>query len=468
MKTHFKFSRIMFNFLVILFLGLFSNCQKDEDPTISTPIVPPPTHLEQYGTPFANVPQPQDAIIYQVNTRVFSTTRNFQGVIARLDNIKALGVNVIYLMPIYPVGQEKAINSPYCIKSYSEVGSEFGTLDDLRELVDEAHSRDMTVILDWVGNHTAYDHPWAKTNKNWYVVDGSGNFTNPNGWGDVIQLNFSNQEMRTEMISTMMDWVYTANIDGFRCDYSDGPPANFWKQAIDSLKTITTHKLLMLSEGTRSTNFSAGFNYNFGFGFYDQLKKTFANNQSAKLLDNFNTSDYTGATANQYMVRYITNHDVNSSDGTPLTLFGGKQGSMAAFVVAAYMKSVPMIYNGQEVATSYKLPFPFTGTTINWSVNPDVTSEYTKVIGFRNSSSAIKEGTNTSYSTVDVCAFTKTSGSETVLVISNLRNKTVNFTLPASIANTTWNDVFTTPETSVTLGVAINLAPYEYRVFQIK
>ncbi len=468
MKTLIKTHRIMFKITTLLFLALLSNCKKDSVDAPVTPVTPVGNHLEQYGVPYASVPQSQDAIIYQVNMRAFSATHNFQGVIDRLDNIKALGINVIYLMPISPVGVEKSVNSPYCLKSYKTVNSEFGTIADLRKLVDGAHSRDMAVMLDWVGNHTAYDHAWATQHKNWYELDAAGNFKNPNGWTDVIQLNFTNQEMRQEMIHTMMDWVYTANVDGFRCDYSDGPPADFWKQAIDSLKTISTHKILMLAEGSRSANYSSGFNYNFGFAFYDQLKKTFASNQSVKLLENYNTSDYSGANNSQYMIRYITNHDVNSSDGTPLDLFGGKTGSMAAFIVAAYMKSVPMIYNGQEVALSYKLTFPFTSSTINWTGNEDVTAEYTKVIAFRKSSSAIKQGTLTPYSSDDVCAFTKASGTEKVFVLSNLRNKTVTYTLPADLQNTTWNDAMSATPTSVTLTTSISMAPYSYRVLQVK
>ncbi len=457
----------MLNILLFLFLGVFPSCSKDSVPE-PAPSQPTTNVRVQYGTPFNQVPDPQDAIIYQVNMRVFSSTRNFQGVINRLDQIKALGANVVYLMPIYPVGAVNSVNSPYCIRDYASINASFGTLDDLRQLVDAAHERGMAVMLDWVANHTAWDHPWVKQHKSWYVSDTSGNLTSPNGWTDVVQLNFTKQDMRAEMIGTMMDWVYKANIDGFRCDYADGPPVDFWKQALDSLKSISTHKLLMLSESGRSSNYTAGFNYNFGFGFFDQLKKTFVNNQSAKLLEGFNTSDYVSASANQYMIRYTTNHDVNSSDGTPLELFGGKTGSMAAFVVAAYMKSVPMIYNGQEVATNYRLMFPFTGPVIDWSVNADVTTEYTNVIAFRKSSDAIKQGIVAPYSSIDVCAFTKTYGNEKVLVLVNMRNATKTFTLPAALQNTTWNDVFTTPQSSVTLGTTIDLAPYQYRVFQVK
>ncbi|MEI6553215.1 MAG: alpha-amylase family glycosyl hydrolase, partial [bacterium] len=389
--------------------------------------------FSQYGTPFAHVPDRQDATIYQVNMRVFSQQGNFQGVINRLDSLKNLGVNVIYLMPIYPLGQINAVNSPYCVKDYLSVNPEFGTLTNLRELIDGAHTRNMSVILDWVANHTSWDNVWTSAHKDWYLQDGAGNILSPpgTGWNDVAQLNFSSKAMRLEMIRSMKYWIYTANIDGFRCDYTDGPPIDFWKQAIDSLRKITTHKLLFLAEGNKSTCFNAGFDYIFGFSFYARLKTIYNNNQPVNGIDDVNNSEYVNASNGQQVVRYLTNHDVNSSDGTPLDLFGGAKGSMAAFVVAAYMKSVPMIYNGQEVGLPYRLMFPFTGANIDWTINPSITAEYKRIIAFRNTSVAIRRGQLTSYGNADICAFSKQEGTEKVFVVSNLRNSTLNYILPS-------------------------------------
>lgn len=418
----------------------------------------------QYNTPFAGMPDPRDAVIYQVNIRCFSATRNFQGIIARLDSIKALGVNVIYLMPIYPVGTLKSVNSPYCVKDYLAVNTDFGTLTDLRMLIDGAHSRGMAVLLDWVGNHAAWDNAWI-SNKSWYNQDASGNILSPSGWTDVAQLNFQNQDMRQAMISAMKYWVYTANCDGFRCDYADGPPADFWKQAIDTLRNIQTHKLLMFAEGTRSNHFSSGFDYIFGMRLYSQLKTIYSSNASVTNINAINNSDYVGASATNGVVRYTTNHDVNSSDGTPLDLFGGSTGSMAAFIVAAYMKGVPMIYNGQEVGNPLRLTFPFLTSSINWKLNPSSVAEYKKIIAFRNSSEAIRRGNLVTYSNADICAFTKSSAAETVFVLSNLRNSTITYTLPPSIANTQWMDAFTGE--NIQFSAQISMFPYQYKVFRI-
>ena len=458
------------HFIIILCCILFS-CSKatptTNTPVNNNPVVVTDTTPAQYGTPYPGVPDRQDAAIYQVNIRAFSNAGVFAQVTARLDSIKALGVNVVYLMPIYPVGSLNSVNSPYCVKNYIQVNPEFGTLTDLRTLVDGAHSRNMSVILDWVANHTAWDNPWITAHKDWYLQDGAGNVVSPpgTGWTDVAQLNFNSTAMRLEMIKDMKYWVYTANVDGFRCDFADGPPVDFWAQAIDTLRNITSHKLLLLAEGSRSANFSAGFDFNFGFAFFNNLKSIYSSGTAVTTIDNLNTSEFAGSAGTQQVVRYTSNHDVNGSDGTPLTLFGGRTGSMAAFVVAAYMKGVPMIYDGQEVGLPFRLTFPFTSTKITWGINPDITAEYRRIILFRDSSVAIRRGTLTSYSNADVSVFTKTSGSSTVLVISNMRNSVINYTLPTALANTTWTDAMNTG--SVSLGTAITLQPYTYMVLKM-
>jgi glycosidase len=414
---------------------------------------------------FNSVPRPNDVVIYQINIRTFSQTGDFQGILSRLDSIKALGINVIYLMPIFPIGKEKSINSPYCIRDYKSVNPEFGNVNDLRELVVEVHKRKMSIILDWVANHTSYDHVWTK-NKSWYLLDSVGKICSPpgTGWNDIAQLNFKNEKMRTEMISAMKYWITDTNVDGFRCDYADGPPFDFWKQAIDSLRGIPNHKLLLLAEGKRSDHYKAGFDFNFGFSFFENLKEIYKKGQSVKKIDSVNATDYIGATKGQQIVRYTTNHDVNSSDGTPEELFDGHKGSMAAFVIASYMKGVPMIYNGQEVGLPYRLTFPFTGEKIKWNINPEVTAEYKKLITLRLANKSITTGNLTSFNSDDVCAFKKATGKDEVLVIVNLRNKIITYTVPANLQKSSWKDL---KDKSVrTLNSSLELAPYSYLILQ--
>jgi len=433
---------------------------------LNSPLSQAQKTVEQYDTPFEKVPDPRDVSIYQVNIRTFSEGGNFQGVTERLDNIQDLGVNVIYLMPIYPIGKVKGVNSPYCIRDYIRINEEFGNLEDLRVLVKQAHERGMAVILDWVANHTAWDNEWIE-NKSWYLQNPEGQIISPpgTGWNDVAQLNFSNDDMRAAMISSMKYWVLAANIDGFRCDYSDGPPFDFWQQALDTLRNNTGHKLIMLSEGRRSDQFTAGFDYNFGFDFFDNLKEIYSHGKSVTSIDSFNVANYQNASALQGMVRYTSNHDVNSSDGTPQELFGGTRGSMAAFVVVTYMKSIPMIYSGQEVGTPYRLLFPFTSANIDWTINPELTAEYKQIISFRNESEAVRRGTLKTFSNDDVCVFTKSYNNETMLVISNLRKDTIQFKLPASIEKNEWVNAF--EENTEPLNEAlISLLPFQYLVLK--
>jgi glycosidase len=243
-----------------------------------------------------------------------------------------------------------------------------------------------------------------------------------------------------------------------------GRPLTFGNRRLDTLKGIPNHKLLLLSEGGRKDHYKAGFDYNFGFNFFGNLKAIFNRSRPASSIDSLNNADYTGTDEGQQIVRYSTNHDVNSSDGTPEELFGGKKGAMAAFVVIAYMKSVPMIYNGQEVGTPYRLLFPFTAKKIDWSLNADVTAEYKKIIKFRNDSKAIRRGKLTSYSSADVCAFTKEEGGERVFVLSNLRNKRVTYAVPENLSRTNWKIVFT----GAKMGAPnrISLGPYSYLVLK--
>ena len=438
----------------------------------STPVTPPPvnstdTAYVQYGSPYTATPAPEDLNLYQVNFRAFGPPGNFAAVQGRLDSIRALGINALYLMPVYPVGTVKSVNSPYCVKDYFSVNSEFGDLAGLRGLVAEAHKRNMAVLFDWVADHTSWDNSWI-SNTSWYQQDAAGNIISPpnTGWNDVAALNYSNMDMRKAMIRAMKYWVYQANIDGYRCDAADFVPADFWLQAIDSLKAIPGHKLLFFAEGTRQDHFAAGFQLKYAMGFYYNLVgNVYAKSGSVASIDSVNTVEYAGAGASSQVVRYISNHDVDNSDGTPLDLLGGKTGSLAAFVTAAYMKGSPMIYNGQETGCPVKLNFFNNSTTIDWTLNPDMVAAYKQILGYRNNVPALRKGALQSYSNSDVCVFTRTLDGVTVLVIVNLRNGTRSYTLPSELASAGWIDRFDGAASAQTLST-VQLAPYEYRVLE--
>ncbi|MDA6072202.1 alpha-amylase family glycosyl hydrolase [Flavobacterium sp. AC] len=457
-------SNINIIYTLILALAFVSCSSSDNNDSI------PASPYTQYGTAFEKMPKKEDAIIYQVNIRAFSAAGNLKGVQDRLTQIQELGANVIYLMPIYPVGKVKAsgeLGSPYAVQDYKAVNPDFGTLQDLQTLVEEAHKKNMAVVLDWVANHTAWDNPWITQHKNWYQQDDKGNIIIPPGtsYNDVAQLDFNNTEMKNAMIDAMEYWVYNANIDGFRCDYADFVPQTFWSDAITKLRSIKKNQtILMLAEGSKVNHFASGFDYTFGFNFFSTLEKVFKEGKPATTIQDSNATEY----ANNYnpenkVVRYTSNHDVNLSDGTPLELFGGKKGSVATFVVAAYMKSVPMIYNGQEVGYDKRLNY-FAKTPIDWSAaDASMLAEYKKIIAFRNASNAIKTGTFTGYSSDAVSAFTMVKDSEKVFVLSNLTKTSVKYLVSPAL-KATWKDAFT--GTSVTIGNEITLLPFQYLVLK--
>ena len=451
----------MHTIILALWLMFTTSCAKD-DPIVINPPVDKDT-IEYYGTPFDKVPETSDIVMYEVNLRSFSNEGTFNGVSRRLDSISALGVNVIWLMPIYPIGKLKGVGSPYAISDYLSVNPEFGTLSDLRALVDKAHELDMAVILDWVANHTAWDHEWI-LNEGWYTKDDNGNIVSPNGWNDVADLNFGNADMQEAMIEAMKHWVYTANIDGFRCDYTDGVPVDFWKKALDELNKIPDRELIFFAEGTRVQNYQAGFELNFGWNFYGSLKGIFNENKSVSQIYTAHTNDYQPIPAGSHMLHFITNHDDNAWDDTPDKIFQSQEGAMAAFVLSAYVGGVPLIYNGQEIGYPYKLSF-FTKTPINWNLNPEIKEVYKKVIAIRNTGEAVKKGALVSYkNSNDVAAFERISGTEEVLVLVNVRNKTVDYQLPAEIANTNWTNQMN--QASLPLETKLQLAPFEFLILK--
>ncbi len=456
-------TRATFFFLFTLLLS-FAACKKDcpPDTVIENPSVL--VGYQQYGVPFDSVPETKNIIMYEVNLRAFSSSGDLQGVINRLDQLKALNVNVIWLMPIYPIGQINSVNSPYCVKNYYEVGSEYGTLADLRTLTNEAHNRNMAVVVDWVANHTAWDNPWITQHPEWYSQDGAGNIIIPPGtnWNDVADLNFSNATMRVNMIDAMKYWTLEANIDGFRCDYADGVPYSFWKQAIDSLNTIPNRNLIFLAEGTRADHYDAGFEMTYAWDFYTSIKNVFAGSAPSTIYTT-NTSEYAGVPAGKRKLRFTTNHDQSAWEATPMTLFNGKAGATCASVITTYYNGVPLIYTGQEVGRVSTVPF-FSNSPINWTVNLDMQQNYRDMLSFYSESDVSRYGTVVPYTANDVVCFKKVLNANQVLVIANVRNNTTNYSIPTALLNSTWTNAIT--GAPVTIGSSLSLSAYQYLILK--
>jgi uncharacterized protein YjdB/glycosidase len=419
----------------------------------------------QFGTPFTGVPDTRDVNMYQVHTRPYSAAGNFAGVIARLDAIKALGTNVIYLMPVYPHGTDsRSSASPYSIKDFQSVAAEYGTLTDLQNLVAGAHSRGMAVILDFVVNGTSWDHPWITAHPDWYVQSG-GVIQQLANFSDVAALNFANTSMRAAVVAAMRYWIFAANVDGYRCDFANNPPIDFWTNTIANLRGITTHKLLMFAEGDRQANYQAGFDMDFGDDFYyDAIQPIAQSGASVSVIQTTTNTEYTLATGSQQMARYTSNHDIETTT-TAIQTFGGHAGVVANYLVCAYMRGVPFLTSGQEVDFNQLIPWPYQTVKINWTANPTAAADFTKVINYRNSSEAIRRGVMATFSDNNTCAFTKTSQTtaEKVVVMVNLRNSSQNYIIPAALAGS-YKDAYSGAAVTLTSGATRALTAFQYVV----
>jgi glycosidase len=457
MKQFYQFRPVVLLW-AILFVQL--SCKDNNDVVVPLP----DDSYVQYGTPFSDVPQIDDIVMYEVNLRAFSTGGTLQGVTNRLNHLKELGVNVIWLMPIHPIGEVRSVNSPYSVKDFLAVSPEYGTLEDLRQLTDQAHALGMAVILDWVANHTSWDNEWI-SNEGWYTRDNSGNIVHPPGtnWLDVADLNFNNNDMRAAMIDAMKYWILEANIDGFRCDYADGVPQTFWKQAIDTLRAIPGREIIMLAEGNRNNHFAAGFDIIWAWDFYYRMIDIYTKGHSANILYTTHVNEYSTVPAGKQRLRYTTNHDESAWEHTPMVLFNGKNGALAASVATIFMGGVPLIYTGQEVGRVGNVPF-FSSSAINWNENPDMLQAYKDIMAVYNRSDAARRGTNTNFSTTNVVCIKKTYNERELLVIVNIRNSEGNFAIPESLQQTSWTNAITGDP--ITLETAVTLGNYQYLILE--
>lgn len=452
------------SFLLLIFL--FSACKKEDESIAKTPVNEAPTNETFYGSPFQNLPSDvNDWVFYEVNLRAFSADGNLAGVTARLDSIKSLGVNIIWLMPIYPIGEEKSINSPYCVKDYTAVGSEYGSLEDLRTLVDAAHQRDMAVILDYVANHTAWDHPWISAHPDWYTQDNDGNIVIPPGtnWQDVADLNFSVNEMQDAQIDALKFWIREANIDGYRCDYANGVPFEFWQRAIDTLEAYHRSNLIMLAEGDRFNHLVAGFDVRFSWAAYAKLKEVFVDGVAASQLSSFHLNEYNVVVGNQGIMRFTTNHDESAWDATPVQLFGSQERALAAAVATTFLGGIPLLYGSQEVGRDRQLAF-FSRDPINWNANSDILAKYRQFMEIYTSEPAARVQDLTDYSTNEVLAFTKEWNGEVILVIVNCSDNQAVYPVPSAINSSIWNQLLIGQPSNIPPFLV--LAPGEYAIYK--
>lgn len=384
---------------------------------------------------------PKDLLLYEVNPRAHSASGNIAGITSDLDRIKSLNVNTIWLMPVFKMGQLKAIGSPYCVADYQSIDPEFGSMEDLKTLIAEAHERKISVIMDWVANHTAWDHPWLTAHPEWYTTNAAGSIIHPAGtnWQDVADLNYANLALHAAMIDEMKFWVLDVGIDGFRFDAADYVPFAFWKSAMDSLKGITDRKLLFLTEGERTDHYAAGMPLIYGWTWNYQLQQVFGTAQApATNLFTANTAEANASPA--IRLRFATNHDQSAWDATPVTLFGGVEASFAAQAAAVLMGGVPLMYTGQEVGATGTQSF-FAKDPVNWSANPGLQERFGALFALRLKHEALRYGSLKPYSHPNILAFERQLDGERVLVLINTRAAAVTYNLPTALRGSTWSDL---------------------------
>lgn len=412
---------------------------------------------------------PSDVVMYQINPRVFAPSNSLQAITARLDTIQDLGVNVLWIMPIYPIGEVKSKNSPYSVKDYTAVAPEYGTVEDLKHLVEECHNRDMGVILDWVANHTAWDNKWVTEHPEWYTHDKAGDIIYPPGtdWTDVADLNYDNQQMRKAMIDAMRFWVDSVGVDGFRCDVADQVPVDFWSDCIGKLrKAASPRKLIMLAEGANPDNFTAGFDLNYAWEFMRAIAEVMDGGKVGKLVL-VDKHEYEKLGAGKYKLRFTTNHD-EATKASPIKQYGGVRASMAAFVATTMLHGGMLVYGSQEVGYPEAINF-FKYVPVNWSANPELRNEYKKLISIYNEHPALRSSGKVSPCDDDennVLCVDRVLNNDNVLVIVNVHNVASSFELPAMWANRTVTDLMTGE--AKTLPARLTVEPYQYLLLSNK
>ena len=310
-------------------------------------------------------------IIYQMNVGAFTPEGTFQAATRQLDRLDTLGVDIIWLMPIYPRGA--TMNSPYAAMDYKAVNPRYGAISDVKAFVARAHQLGIKVWLDWVPNHVAQENPWVQTHPDYFTRDDKGNMIHPHGWGDVLELNYQNPELVKEVNSALKFWIETCDIDGYRCDYVSSPtiPVAYWQDIIAQLKTLPGKKIEMMSETDITDRHnqridSCGFDYDYAWSFQGSMARLCRRGFNADTLKSIcqRFLDKSSKVKNRRMV-YLTNHDQNYNDGgnTLRKFYGENRYGLTVLEFTFY--GMPLIYNGQEIGDPDTLNY-FTDAKVKW------------------------------------------------------------------------------------------------------
>lgn len=423
------------------------------------------TSLPQWAT---------NKFIYEVNIRQFSQSGNFAGVKAALPRLQKLGVGILWLMPIHPIGiinRKGSLGSPYSVKDYYEINLEFGSEDDFRDLIDAAHSAGIKVILDWVANHTSWDNLLTSTHPDYYNRDQKGNFYPPNSdWSDVIGLNYNNEDLRQYMIGAMEYWVREFGIDGFRCDVASLIPTTFWEDARKRLEQIKP--VLMLAEAENADLQSNAFDLTYSWDLYFTMKSVVKGEKDANAIWDAIARQKNNFPTGALELQFTTNHDENSSGDLILEKMGTNMGVF--IVLSATIPGVPLIYDGQEAGIDYNLSL-FDRTSIVWKDHP-FNSLYSKLCDLKNTNHALDAG-GLSYTsgnfnriyTTDrdnaIISYIRDNGSDEIFVLLNVTNSYQSFTFKGNGISGKFKEIMNGYSVEFKSQKSFYLNPWEYLIF---
>jgi glycosidase len=408
--------------------------------------------------------------IYEINVRQFSASGQFAAVTADLPRLKALGVDILWLMPIHPIGElhrKGTLGSYYAAKDYMAVSPEFGSEQDLRELVNGAHALGLRVILDWVPNHVSPDNPLTQTHPEFFWRDEKGNLTPPHGfdWTDVVQFDFDAPGLLDYQANVLLHWVKNFGIDGFRCDVAWGLPTPFWNEITKRVRAVKPDTFF-LAEAELPQQQIAAFNVSYGFDLHHAMNQVAQGKKSASGLDEAYAKIRTHFPRGGALMVFTSSHDENSWAGTEFDRMGA---GYAPFAVLTFLlDGMPMIYNGQEIGLDRRLEF-FERDPIVWpKATHPTTKLYQVMTKLRRELPALHTGAPMRrLDTTDNATFyvvERTAGEKKAVGIFNLTAKDAKADLFDPALAGTWRDAFTGETVTLNALVPLDLKAWRYRV----
>lgn len=411
-----------------------------------------------------------NATTYEVNVRQYTPEGTFKAFESHLPRLKGLGVDIIWFMPIHPIGElnrKGPLGSYYSVRDYKAINPEFGTMDDFKQIVAKAHELGMKVIIDWVANHTSHDAVLVKDHPEWYVHDSIGKLVSPFDWSDVAKLDYSKKELRTYIIDAMKFWVQDAGIDGFRCDVAAEVPTDFWNDArleLDKIKPV-----FMLAEAEKPDMQAFAFDADYGWEFHHRMNQIAKGKENVNNLEKYLLKNITEYPKNTIKLNFITNHDENSWNGTEFERMGESVKTFAA--LSFVMPGLPLIYSGQEVGLNKRLKF-FEKDLIKWNDSLNLSPFYKKLVELKHTNKVLAAGEKGAdifriKSSNDSCifAFTRSNEVEKLFAVFNLSAKDQKFTFLNEEYIDSYTDFMTGETKAFVKGEEISLKPWEFHIY---